>query len=93
MRRSTDRRYSMTSSARASSVAGTLRPSASAVLRLMAKTNFVGSYPEDRPGFSRLMTRCGSGGLLLGAWHPVLKALPNDSLLKVNLTRQVVAPP
>src|SRR4029077_11162036 len=25
--------------------------------------------------------------------YPVLKALPNDSLLKLNLTRQVVAPP
>ena len=32
-----------------------------------------------------------SGTLLLG-WYPVLKALPNDSLPKVNLTRQVVAP-
>jgi len=32
------------------------------------------------------------GGLML-AWYPALKALPNGSLLKVNLTGQVVAPP
>jgi hypothetical protein len=31
-------------------------------------------------------------GLLL-ACYPVLNALPNDSLLKVNLIGQVVAPP
>jgi hypothetical protein len=41
-------RYSITSSARASTDDGMSSPSALVVLRLMAKTNFVGFYPEDR---------------------------------------------
>ena len=40
--RSKQRRYSITSSARASTVAGTSRPSALAVLRLMTNSNLVG---------------------------------------------------
>ena len=42
MRRNKNDRYSMTSSAVARSVDGTIRPSAFAVLRLMASSNFVG---------------------------------------------------
>ena len=37
-----DCRYSITSSARASSIGGMVRPSALAVLRLMTRSNFVG---------------------------------------------------
>jgi hypothetical protein len=41
-------RYSITSSARASSVVGTLRPSALAVLRLIASRYFVGACTAGR---------------------------------------------
>ena len=43
MHRSKQDRYSITSSAVASSVGGTARPSAFAVLRLMTSSNFVGA--------------------------------------------------
>jgi hypothetical protein len=42
MQRDDMRGYSITSSARASSVGGTLMPSALAVLRLITSSNFVG---------------------------------------------------
>ena len=46
-------RYSITSSARASRVGGTSRPSAFAVLRLMIRSNLVGCSPEDRQASCR----------------------------------------
>ena len=51
--------YSITSSARASSVAGTLMPIAFAVLRLMTSSNFVGcsaGISAGLPPFSILIT-------------------------------------
>src|SRR5260370_7999286 len=44
--------YSITSSARASSVGGTSRPGALAVLRLITSSNFTGCCPGASPGFS-----------------------------------------
>ena len=44
--------YSITSSARASSEGGTSRPSAFAVLRLMASTSFVGNSIGKSPGLA-----------------------------------------
>jgi hypothetical protein len=49
--------YSITSSARASSVGGTSRPSALAVLRLMTSSNLVGCATGRSPGFSPLRMR------------------------------------
>jgi hypothetical protein len=49
--RSKEPRYSVTSSARASSVGGTVRPSALAVLRLMTSSNFVGCSIGRSAGF------------------------------------------
>ena len=49
--------YSITSSARARSVAGTVRPSALAVLRLIAKINFVGWSTGKSAGFSPFKMR------------------------------------
>src|SRR5271155_2052153 len=46
--------HSITSSAVASSVSGTVRPSASAVLRLMTSSNLVGSSTGRSAGFSPL---------------------------------------
>src|SRR5712664_3968310 len=46
------RTYSITSSARASSVGGTSRPSAWAVIRLMTKSNLVGCSTGMSPGFA-----------------------------------------
>src|SRR5438270_13945874 len=46
------RTYSITSSASASSVGGTLRPSVLAVLRLITKSNFVGCTIGKSAGFS-----------------------------------------
>src|SRR5262249_41575814 len=43
--------HSITSSARASSVGGTSRPSALAVIRLMTRSNFVGCSTGRPPGF------------------------------------------
>ena len=52
------RRYhSITSSARASSVGGTVRPSALAVLRLMTSSNLVGCTTGKSAGFSPLRMR------------------------------------
>src|SRR5262249_16034666 len=48
---------SITSSARASSVGGMSRPSALAVLRLTANSNFVGSITGRSPGYSPLRMR------------------------------------
>src|SRR5262249_35990187 len=48
---------STTSPARAMSVAGTSRPSAFAVLRLMARTYLVGNWTGKSAGFSPLRTR------------------------------------
>src|SRR5262245_45766230 len=44
--------YWITSSARAINAGGTARPSALAVLRLIARSNFVGSSTGRSPGFS-----------------------------------------
>ena len=49
--------HSITSSARASSVCGTVRPSALAVLRLMTSSNLVGACTGRSAGFSPLRTR------------------------------------
>src|ERR1035437_8708698 len=49
--------HSITSSARVSSVAGTVRPSALAVLRLMISSNFVGSCTGRSAGFAPLRMR------------------------------------
>src|SRR3984893_7972493 len=49
--------YSITSSAIASSVGGTVRQSALAVLRVMSRWNFVGSTPGKSPGLSPFTTR------------------------------------
>src|SRR5262245_693533 len=51
------RTHSITSSARASSVGGTSRPSALAVLRLMTSSNFVGACTGRSAGFSPLNMR------------------------------------
>jgi hypothetical protein len=52
MRRSKLQRYSITSSARASRVAGTVRPSAAAVFKLMMRSNltacWIGKIPRPR---------------------------------------------
>jgi integrase-like protein len=52
MHRSKKHRYSITSSARASSIGGTSRPSALAVLRLMTSSNFVGACTGKSAGFA-----------------------------------------
>src|SRR4029077_21097056 len=44
--------HSITSSARASSVGGTVRPSALAVVRLMTRSNLVGCSTGMSPGFT-----------------------------------------
>jgi hypothetical protein len=49
--------YSITSSARASSVAGISRPSDFAVLRLIANSNLVGCWTGKSAGFSPLRIR------------------------------------
>ena len=49
--------YSITSSARASSIGGTSMPSAFAVLRLMTSSNLVGCSTGRSPGFSSLRMR------------------------------------
>ena len=49
--------HSITSSARASSVAGTSRPSALAVLRLMTSWNLTGAWTGSSLGFSPLRMR------------------------------------
>src|SRR5262245_23573368 len=49
--------YSITSSARASSVGGTVRPSALAVLRLMISSTFVDCWTGRSAGFSPLRIR------------------------------------
>src|SRR5436309_9417235 len=49
--------HSITSSARASSIAGTSRPSAPAVLRLMTISNLVGACTGRSAGFSPLRIR------------------------------------
>ena len=57
MRRSKQRRYSITSSARASSVGGTSRSSAFAVLRLSTVSYLVGACTGRSAGFSPLRMR------------------------------------
>src|ERR1700730_15808132 len=52
MHRSKERLYSITSSARARSVAGTSIPSALAVLRLITSSNLVGRWIGSSPGFA-----------------------------------------
>jgi len=49
--------HSITSSARASTVGGTSRPSALAVLRLMTSSNFVGCTTGRSPGWAPFRTR------------------------------------
>src|SRR5947209_15697200 len=48
------RTYSITSSARASSIGGTSRPSALAALRLITSSNLVGCSTANSPGFAPL---------------------------------------
>ncbi len=54
MRRSIERPYSITSSARASGVGGMVRPSAFAVLRLINSLNFVAACTGRSAGFAPL---------------------------------------
>jgi hypothetical protein len=49
--------HSITSSARASSVGGTSKPSVFAVFRLMTNSNFVGSWTGRSAGFAPLRIR------------------------------------
>src|SRR5262249_50042868 len=49
--------HSITSSARASSVSGTVRPNAFAVLRLITRSYLVGDCTGSSPGFSPLRMR------------------------------------
>src|SRR4030095_8737927 len=49
--------HSMTSSARASKVSGTVRPSALAVLRLITSSNLVGTWTGSSAGLSPLRMR------------------------------------
>jgi len=49
--------YSITSSARARMVAGIVRPSALAVLRLTTKSIWLGSAPADRSAFAPFSIR------------------------------------
>src|SRR5262249_36812310 len=49
--------HSITSSAMASSLSGTVRPSALAVLRFMTRMYFVGNWPGRSAGFSPLRMR------------------------------------
>src|SRR5262249_54449557 len=51
------RDHSITSSARASSVGGTSRPSIRAVFRLITSSNFVGCWTGKSPGFAPRRTR------------------------------------
>src|SRR5262249_8248644 len=66
--------YSITSSAMASSVGGTLSPSAAAVLRLIANSNLVGCWIGRSPGFSPLRMRstydaaCRNTSAVLAPW-------------------------
>jgi hypothetical protein len=57
MQRSKKDRYSITSSARASNVGDTVRPSALAVLRLIASSYLVGACTGRSAGFSPLRMR------------------------------------
>src|SRR6266446_5991519 len=66
MHRSEERRHSITSSARASSVAGTSRPSALAVLRLTTSSYLVGACTGRSAGFSPFRIQ----RILLGLGHP-----------------------
>ena len=50
-----DGAYSITSSARASSAAGTVMPSALAVLRLMISSSLVGNSTARSPSFAALL--------------------------------------
>ena len=50
-------RYSITSSAWASNVGGTVMPRALAVLRLMINSNFVGACTGRSPGFTPFRMR------------------------------------
>ena len=54
---SKQKRYSITSSARASTLCGTLRPSALAVLRLITRSYLVGACTGRSAGFSPLRMR------------------------------------
>src|SRR6266481_1495457 len=57
VRRDDVRLHSITSSARASSVGGTSRPSALAVLRLMTSSNLIGCWIGSSPALVPLSTR------------------------------------
>src|SRR5262245_33461711 len=84
--------YSITSSARANSAAGTLRPSAIAVLRLITSSNFAGCSIGRSPGvapLSTLTTRsvrcpvarcsCSSGPVKIPRFCGRLKAMTNKN--------------
>jgi hypothetical protein len=58
MQRSKINRYSITSSARAISAGGTVRPSAFAVLRLMTNSNLVGNSTGRSPGLAPFKILC-----------------------------------
>jgi hypothetical protein len=73
VRRSKQQPYSITSSARASSIGGTSRPSAFAVLRLIASSNFVGcsiGRSEGLAPFKILTTNAAARRLRSGTFGP-----------------------
>src|SRR6516165_2578554 len=73
MRRNKEHHHSITSSARASSVGGTSRPSTLAVLRLITSSYFVGTCTGRSAGFSPLRMRKGSrhDSKIFGEQHDV----------------------
>src|ERR1039457_3010442 len=84
MRRSKQQLYSITSSARVSSIGEIFRPSALAVLRLLT------SY-EFRRGFDRQV--CGLGALTLGSVSPTLIFLLSFSMSRLACKYENVSPP
>jgi len=65
--------YSMTSSARPSTDAGTLRPSALAALRLITSSNLVGCSTANSPGFAPLRIL---STYIASRWNTVLRSGP-----------------
>ena len=76
------RGYSIVSSAVASSVAGTARPSALAVLRLIASSNLVGACTGRSPGLVPLVVHTFVRQEFRGDswWHQVVEVRPLHDL-------------
>jgi hypothetical protein len=69
--------YSITSSARASNMGGTVRPSALAVLSLMANANAIGCWTGRSAALASLRTRS-----LLGGMSPVADAMSINTRIR-----------